>query len=169
MSKKRTKNSRKGKVMKETPGHRRAMLARKRRDPAFREHEKRTRAETILATDYLAAIVHEEDLDEFFATNDRLVTLEGMAVNDDMAEAINDHRKKDDEREAATAKTGLEELHEFLYGLLDALKDDYADRLDEKGYLTLSALTPDAIEFVFLDDEDKEKAIDGENYVPMRY
>lgn len=122
--------TRKNKVRKVTASDRRAQLALKRRNPAFRKHEKESKKEVTLAIDYLTLVVDGEDPKEFLEENSAVV--ESM--------------------------DGLQGVHDFLY-LLEGLKDDWADRLDENGILTISAISPQGIDFALQNEEDKAKAI----------
>ena len=53
---------------------------------------------------------------------------------------------------------GLEGVHEFLY-MLDGLKDDWESRLDADGFITLSAISAQGVDFALQNEEDKAKAI----------
>lgn len=121
---------RKGAYMKETMAHRKAQIHRKRRNPEFRKHEKKSRDEVTLATSYLTNIVHERNNDELFAKYEE--TLERMG--------------------------GIEGIHEYLV-FLDALKPDWEDRLEDNGLLSLSAISADGIDFALQNEEDQQKAI----------
>lgn len=132
MSKSRTKNSRKNRVMKESSAHRKATLDRKRRDPAFRNHERKSREEVTLAVDYITLVVDGENAEDYLKT--------------------------DASQEIINRMGGIPELHAFLY-MLDALKDDWEERLDAKGLLLISAISPDGIEFVLQNEDEKNQAI----------
>lgn len=124
--------SRKDKVRKVTAAGRRAQLDMKRRNPAFRKHENRSKHEVTLAVEYLTLSVNGEDPKPLLDASGEL--LEGMG--------------------------GLDGVHEFLY-MLDGLNEDWEDRLDAEGYLTVRAISPQGIDFALQNEEDKEKAING--------
>jgi hypothetical protein len=122
--------SRKNKVRKITASDQRAQLAIKRRNPAFRKHENRSKAEVTLAVDYLTVLVDGEDPRPLLEKSEELI--EGMG--------------------------GLQGVHEFLF-MLDGLNEDWEDRLDEEGILTLRAISPQGIDFALQNEEDKARAI----------
>lgn len=122
--------SRKGKVRKITASDRRAQLTIKRRNPAFRKHENKSKEEVTLVIDYITLLAQGEDPRPLLATNDELV--ERM--------------------------DGLQGVHEFLY-MLEGLKDDWEDRLEDDGILKLSALSTQGVEFALQNEEDKAKYI----------
>lgn len=121
---------RKNVPMKETAAHRKAKLHLKRRDPSFRKHENKSREEVTFAVDYMTKTMNGEDRTELLEAN--AVALERMG--------------------------GLEGLHEFLF-FLDGLKEDWEDRLDEEGLLTVSAMSPEGIDFALQNEEDQAEAI----------
>lgn len=121
---------RKGAHYSETANHRKAQIARKRRDPAFRKHEQKSREEVTLAIDYLTIIVDGENPETLLANSQE--TLGRMG--------------------------GLEGLNEFL-DYLEALKDDWRDRISDEGYLLLSAISPEGIDFALQNEEDKMNSI----------
>lgn len=121
---------RKNKVRKITASDRRAQLAIKRRNPAFRKHENRSKAEVTLAVDYLTTLVDGEDPRPLLKESEELI--EGMG--------------------------GLQGVHEFLF-MLDGLNEDWEERLDEDGLLTLRAISPQGIDFALQNEEDKARAI----------
>lgn len=122
--------SRKNKVRKITASDRRAQLTIKRRNPAFRKHENRSKAEVTLAVDYLTTLVDGEDPRPLLEESEELI--EGMG--------------------------GLQGVHEFLF-MLDGLNEDWEERLDEDGLLTLRAISPQGIDFALQNEEDKARAI----------
>lgn len=121
---------RKGAHYSETATHRKAQIARKRRNPAFRKHEKKSRDEVTLAVDYLTMVVNDENPANLLENSQE--TLQRMG--------------------------GLEGLNEFL-DYLEALKDDWRERVSEDGYLTLSAISPEGIDFALQNEEDKINSI----------
>ena len=121
---------RKGAKMKETAAHRQARITQKRRNPAFRKHEQKSREEVTVAVEYMTLTMNEENREGFLEENQETVSRMG----------------------------GLQGLHEFLF-FLDALKEDWENRLDEHGLLTVTALSPEGIDFAMQNEEDRLKAI----------
>lgn len=128
----KTKKSRKGKVMKETAAHRKAKLHLKRRNPVFRQHENKSREEVTVAIDYMTHTMNNEYDERRALVENNQHPIEGMG--------------------------GVEGMHEFLY-FLDAVKEDWAERLDAEGFLLPSALTAEGIDFAMQNEEDKASAI----------
>ncbi len=124
------KKSRKGKSMKETAAHRKAQLHLKRRNPVFRKHENKSKEEVTFAITYMTKTMNEEPRQEL------------LEENSDILERMGD----------------LEGLHEFLF-FLEALKDDWDDRLDEDGLITVGSLSPSGIDFALQNEEDQMKHI----------
>lgn len=122
--------TRKNKVRKINASDRKAQIHMRRRNPAFRNHENRSREEVELAIEYLTLTVNDED---------RSSLLAGQA-------------------EVLERLGGLEGLHEFL-DMLDGLQDDYRDKLDVNGWLTVRAVSPEGIDFALQNEEDKAAAI----------
>lgn len=122
--------SRKNKVRKVTASDRRAQIHMKRRNPAFRTHENRSREEVELAIEYLTLTVNEEDRTDLLASGEEVLERLG----------------------------GLAGLHEFL-DMLDGLHEDYEEKLDANGWLTVRAISPEGIDFALQNEEDKMKAI----------
>lgn len=120
--------SRKGKVRKITASDRRAQLTVKRRNPAFRKHENKSKEEVTLAIDYITLLAQGEDPRPLINESEELITRMG----------------------------GLQGVHEFLY-MLEALKDDWEEKLDSDGLLLLSAITPQGVEFALQNEDDKAK------------
>lgn len=121
---------RKGAYFKETATHCKAQIARKRRDPAFRKHENQSRDEVTLAVDYLTLIVNTEDPTNLLENSQEVLARMG----------------------------GLEGLNEFL-DYLEALKADWRERLSDEGYILLSAVSPEGIDFALQNEEDKLESI----------
>lgn len=126
------KKSRKGKVMKETAAHRKAKLHLKRRNPVFRKHEGESRKEVTLAVEYMTHTMNDDQESRKAILEDNVETIESMG--------------------------GIEGVHEFL-DMLEALKEDWRDRLDGEGFLTVSALSSEGIDFAMQNEEDKAEAI----------
>lgn len=124
------KKSRKGKVMKQTATKRKAQIDMKRRNPQFRKHEQKSRSEVTTAISYMTTIVNGEDPNQNLQENSEIVESMG----------------------------GIEGVHEFLF-FLDALKDDWEERLDSEGFLTVGAISPDGIDFALQNEEYQEKSI----------
>lgn len=118
------------KPMRETAAHRKAKLHQKRRNPEFKKHENRSREEVTLAVEYMTKTMNGEDCVPFL----------------------------DENKDAVDRMGGIQGVNEFLY-FLDALKDDWEDRLDDQGLLTVSALSPDGIDFAMQNEEDQAQAI----------
>lgn len=125
--------SRKNKVRTIKASDRKAQIHMKRRHPAFRNHEKRSREEVELAIEYLTLTVNEQDRSHLLASSPD--TLERLG--------------------------GVEGLHEFL-DMLDGLQDDYREKLDDRGWLTVRAVSPEGIDFALQNEEDKAKAISSQ-------
>lgn len=121
---------RKNKVRKIKASDRRAQIHMNRRNPSFRNHEKKSREETELAIEYLTLTVNEEDRSELLESR----------------------------REVLERMGGVEGVHEFL-DMLDGLHEDYMDKLDENGLLTVRGVSPDGIDFALQNEEDKMRAI----------
>ncbi|MBC9705747.1 MAG: hypothetical protein H9W81_12420 [Enterococcus sp.] len=125
--------SRKNKVRKVKASDRKAQIHMRRRNPSFRNHEKRSREEVELAIEYLTLTVNDEDRAELLTNH--ADTLERMG--------------------------GIEGIHEFL-DMLDGLQDNYTEKLDDNGWLTVRAISPEGIDFALQNEEDKAKAISSQ-------
>lgn len=126
------KKSRKGKVMKETAAHRKAKLHLKRRNPVFRKHEDMSRKEVTVSVEYMTHVMNNDNEERDNLLENNAETIESMG--------------------------GIEGVHEFL-DMLEALKEDWKERLNTEGFLTVSALSAEGIDFAMQNEEDKLDAI----------